>query len=289
MQRIGAVSGIKNPMKWFKWGAIFLLSWVWFSAVSWAMADEDIHQMLPLAVGNSWDYEHVEYYPNARSAQLVTLSITHTEDIERHTYYVFSDMPYEEPPVPYFFLAGKKVRWEGNHLLFRQQDRDVALYQFQIGDQEVYYPISKTNSDTLVLASPLPTYGRSLGWPTKAGCVVRDELAAIAFYFIGHKVDYSREWPPYSVYEVGRDASFLEGFGMIDCNMIIRDSQGNPIGGNNLFSLGAVIRGVPWDFWNNPKGKASAGSKEFPCLPTAAEVSSWGILKQQFTSSEGGD
>ena len=39
-------------------------------------------------------------------------------------------MPYEDPPVPHFFIAGKKVRWEGEHLLFRQQDRDVALFRF---------------------------------------------------------------------------------------------------------------------------------------------------------------
>ena len=61
-----------------------------------------------------------------------------------------SDMPYKEPPVPYFFIAGKKVRWEGNHLLFRLEDRDVALYQFE--DQDVYdYGIPETASDTLVV------------------------------------------------------------------------------------------------------------------------------------------
>ena len=109
-------------------------------AASWAEAADPVQQMLPLVVGNRWEYAHtVRDSTGHIFGQVVVVSITHTEDIEGHTYYVFSDIPYEQPPVPYFFIAGKKVRWEGNHLLFRQQDRDVALYQFR--DQEVYnYP-----------------------------------------------------------------------------------------------------------------------------------------------------
>ena len=120
-------------------------------AASWSEAEDAVQQMLPLAVGNRWDYQHIfiDRTINTRLEQDVTISITHTEDIEEHTYYVFSDMPYEVSSVPYFFLAGKKVRWEDNHLLFRQQDRDVALYQF--GDQEFYeYVIPEMVSDTLV-------------------------------------------------------------------------------------------------------------------------------------------
>ena len=120
-------------------------------AASWSEAEDAVQQMLPLAVGNRWDYQHIfiDRTINTRLEQDVTISITHTEDIEEHTYYVFSDMPYEVASVPYFFLAGKKVRWEDNHLLFRQQDRDVALYQF--GDQEFYeYVIPETVSYTLV-------------------------------------------------------------------------------------------------------------------------------------------
>lgn len=88
--------------------------------------------MLPLAVGNSWDYRHfvTDSETGTRHDEIVTIGITHKENIEGHTYHVFSDMPYEDPPVPFFFLAGKKVRWEGNHLLFRQVDRDVALFRF---------------------------------------------------------------------------------------------------------------------------------------------------------------
>lgn len=153
--------------------AILLGVWLWFPSLS--MADEVIHQMLPLAVENSWEYEHetVDTNTNIRFRQRVTISITHTEDIEGHTYFVFTDMPYEEPPVPYFFIAGKTARWEGDHLLFRQQDRDVVLYQFDghLRDERgaYNYAIPETESDTLVFVE---AYAGLVGKPRKEGCVV---------------------------------------------------------------------------------------------------------------------
>ena len=258
---------------------------LWVTSWTEAEIEVPVQQMLPLAVGNRWEYSHIvkDSIGSTYFSQDVTVSITHTEDIEGNTYYVFSDMPYEQPPMPYFFIAGKKVRWEGNYLFFRQQDRDVALYQFR--DQEVYdYPISETASDTLVVAHALP--GVAPGWPTKSGCVVRDELTVIAFSFTGHKQIERPSWDTPN--PLSRFATFLEAFGMVTSEMLPRDSQGNPIGKNQLSVYGAVIDGVKWDFWINPM-KVVAGSGELPCLPSVIEKSSWGILKQQFTSLEGKD
>ena len=248
-------------------------------AMSWAEAEDAVQQMLPLAVGNRWDYEHIfiDKTINTYLEQHVTISITHTEDIEGHTYYVFSDMLHHIPPVPYFFIAGKKVRWEGNLLLFRQQDRDVALYQFE--DQEIYdYGIPETVSDTLVVVD---TSLQSISWmpgsPRKADCILR-ALSVFNFFFIGHMLEFDGWYPD-------KAASFLKDFGMLNSQVINRDSQGDPIRENHLLVWSAVINGVKWDFWSNPM-KVSAGSEEPPCLSTAIEKLSWGVLKQNVRTIE---
>ena len=61
----------------------------------------------------------------------LTLEITHTETIEGHTYFVFSPLAYDWPPLPPFFLAGQKVRFsDAGVLLTRQQEQDIPLYDF---------------------------------------------------------------------------------------------------------------------------------------------------------------
>ncbi len=125
-------------------------------AASWAEAQEPaatVDQMLPLAVGNSWTYSHsysnTTYVPGSYFDGDLTIRITHTEDIEGHTYYVFSPMPYEYPPVLSFFPSGQKVRFDGDTLVFRGRENDIALYQFKSGGYS--YPIPETESDTLIV------------------------------------------------------------------------------------------------------------------------------------------
>ena len=89
---------------------------------------------LPLAVGNSWTYDH-EYYDIERrfgdrsqwSAYLAqapespqfTIEVLRTEELDGQTYYVISEMPSNWPPPPPHFIAGKKLRWEGTQLMER--------------------------------------------------------------------------------------------------------------------------------------------------------------------------
>ena len=61
----------------------------------------------------------------------LTIEITHTETIEGHTYFVFSEPSYDWPPVPTLFLAGQKVRFsDAGVLLIRRQEQDIPLYDF---------------------------------------------------------------------------------------------------------------------------------------------------------------
>ena len=60
----------------------------------------------------------------------LTLEITHTETIEGHAYFVFSE-PADWRPVPTLCLAGQKVRFSDEGvLLVRQQEQDISLYDF---------------------------------------------------------------------------------------------------------------------------------------------------------------
>ena len=86
------------------------------------------------------------YYPDERNSpwpddfriyidppyRELTLEIIHTEVIEGQEYFVFSNVPYDWPPVPNFFLAGQKVRFsdEGT-LLIRWNGQDIPFYAFQ--------------------------------------------------------------------------------------------------------------------------------------------------------------
>ena len=112
----------------------------------------DMTQMMPLAVGNSWEYKNsVDYGMMGLGPEFsVTVSITHTEDIFGRLYYIFSDLPvydppmeyvseygfvlpWESPPVPFFFFAGKKVRWseDGQDLLFLTEwPGDIEVFRF---------------------------------------------------------------------------------------------------------------------------------------------------------------
>ena len=60
----------------------------------------------------------------------LTIEITHTETIEGHAYFVFSE-PYDWPPVPAVCLAGQKVRFSDEGvLLVHWQEQDIPLYDF---------------------------------------------------------------------------------------------------------------------------------------------------------------
>lgn len=83
---------------------------------------------LPPGLADSVQPPHDLKSPGPRE---LTLEITHTETIEGHTYFVFSQPAYDWPPVPTLCLAGQKVRFSDEGvLLVRQQEQDIPLYNF---------------------------------------------------------------------------------------------------------------------------------------------------------------
>lgn len=127
---------------------------------------------LPLAVGNSWTFTH--RYLNDRPDLLgmswdspayayrddVQIAITHTEQLDGQTYYVFSDLDYDFPPVPSFFLAGKKVRWDDQgRLMVRGQEGEFCLYDFS---HEGTYEIPKQEDGVSQVNGSLGSYSSSI-------------------------------------------------------------------------------------------------------------------------------
>ena len=220
---------------------------------------------LPLAVGNSWTYKHdygdidadysqwSTYTAQYPETPQFTIEVLRTEEIDGQTYYVLSDLPEAWPPAPPHFIAGKKLRWNGTHLMVRTADGEQAIFRFDraTGDytlstyfsnagREVYetvYDIPEVDGDNLITVragpNPVPWY---------------------AFKFHGNG-------------EGGRSVSFLAGYGIHGCGWVI-SGEDYPLFINRLSPLHAVLGGIRVEY-------------EDALIPTRTSSSSWGEVKQQ--------
>ncbi len=148
--------------------------------LSWALpataTDDAAAAYLPLAVGNSWTYVH-DYYdldsqwddqiqrypayyrfsPLDESTQLpkFTITVQGTEVIDGKTYYVLSDMPANWPPAPPYFIAGKKLRWKGTHLMERTAEGERSVFRFD-GANDAGYTVEPGGTDIIKVRPSSP-------------------------------------------------------------------------------------------------------------------------------------
>ena len=90
-----------------------------------------------------------------------TITVERTEVIDGKTYYLLSDMPANWPPAPPHFIAGKKLRWEGTHLMEYTGGGDQALYRFDEANKAGYETVidGVANRVTVrVFVDPVPRY-----------------------------------------------------------------------------------------------------------------------------------
>ena len=135
-----------------------------------AATDYAVSDYQPLAVGNSWTYEHSHsgldrsqwsaYTAQFPRTPQFTITVERTEVIDGKTYYVISDMPDHWPPAPPHFIAGRKLRWEGTHLMERTSNGEQAIFRFDGTD----YQVSTDEGDFQVTvrtsySNPVPKYG----------------------------------------------------------------------------------------------------------------------------------
>ena len=262
----------------------FRLLWVALLSLSGVLpaiaTDYEASDYLPLAVGNSWTYEH-EYwdegdidlfnydpywdqwpdldepvrYPEFK------ISVVNTEVIDGKTYYVISDMPANWPPAPPHFIAGKKVRWEGTRLMERTDEGEQAIFRFDATTADYTRPHSRFEGFMNRSFEASNVYRARYVIPTTEGdnrVVVEAGLKPVPWYvfdFHGHDVG-------------GRSCEFLAGYGPTTCvtgvfNVFV----------NELIPLRAVISGTSVEF-------ADA------LIPTSISSSSWGQIKQSWLAGE---
>ena len=196
-----------------------------------AATDYQASDYLPLAVGNSWTYKHKlydlerrygeksqwsTYMAQVHDPRRFTITVLRTEVIDGKTYYVLSDMPANWPPAPPHFIAGKKLRWKGTHLMERTADGEEALYRFD-GANETGYAVSTDEGanqvEVTVRFEPVPRY---------------------TFDFLGFE-------------EGGGGTRFIAGYGIEICVRTIFGTD-HPLFANDVKALRAVIGGRSVEF-----------------------------------------
>ncbi len=194
-----------------------------------AATDDEVADYLPLAVGNSWTYRHsydnqgpfgfedrlISLYPvyfleapldKSSNFPLFTIEVLRTEVIDGKTYYVISDMPANWPPAPPHFIAGKKLRWEGTHLMERTADGERSMFRFDGADDAGYtvltsgldhldYPDGSDLKSLFTL-----TYGGDTLVTTR---VFSDPVGFYSFYF--------------HTEPVGQNCAFVKSYGCNGC------------------------------------------------------------------------
>ena len=246
--------------------------------------DYQASDYLPLAVGNSWTYTH-EYYVagdggravqqySAYAAQLpqaigepfllpeFTISVLNTEVIDGKMYYVISDMPANWPPAPPHFIASKKLRWEGTHLMERTADGERSVFRFD-GANEAGYTVETDQADQ----------GKNLLVKVRAPLEV--EVAPVNFYDFRFYLP-----PPWFVPYESQGCGFTENYGNIVCGRTInagpdtrssgagKQMSGSTTFHNRVVTLHAVL------------GGRTVVYKDL-LTPTSTPPSSWGQVKEE--------
>ena len=265
------------------------------ASVPLAAQTKNVQDYLPLAVGNSWTYEHdfsdarsilddpsIESTEEAliESREEITISILRTEVIDEDTYYVFSDVSTSvSEGVPRHFLNGKKLRWDGNHLTEHDGTSSISLYRFDVptdANRRITgeYSIRETHGDTHVEA--------------RANMRSSNRVLYQVFKFDGHVPD--------SGLRFSRSIAFAEGFG-VQRSVEVWGSGDMILASNRLRPVRAVFHTtessqtgtardastpttVAWNDFNcyfSGRDVKYGATCNYP--PTSTSASSWGSIK----------
>ena len=191
---------------------------------------------LPLEVGNSWTYEHriggrridpadLYNHPLVHGGfrDVFTISVEGEEVIDGKAYYVFSDVKRNWPPLPPHFLAGKRLRWEGDALIERTEGGDRSLFRLFEATDERAYSIPSAEGDRSV-----SVHGGRLSVPWREYELTGDKHGS-------------------------RRVRFLAGFGMRSCEWTIDERSGDGLSRgaefrNKVLLLEATIQGRTKDY-----------------------------------------
>ena len=208
--------------------------------------DYAVTDYLPLAVGNSWTYQHNHADHDADYSQWpaytehefpqFTITVERAEVIDGKTYYVMSEMPANWAPPPPHFIAGKTLRWDGTHLMERTDDGEQAIYRFD--GHGTSYDIPEVEGDNRVTVEVFP-----------------EPVPLYAFYFHGNG-EGSRAFGFRAGYGLGRGGWGIAGEDYLAFT-------------NDVRPLRAVLGGTSVEY-------------EDALIPTSSSSSSWGGVKQSW-------
>ena len=238
-------------------------------------AAADASDWLPLAVGNSWTYAHsyrdhrnpdrsqwTNYTAQHPRIPQFTLSVLRTEVIDGLTYFVLSDMPEYWPPVPSYFIAGKKLRWADDQLMERTADGEQSLFRFGEASYAVATPEGATQVTTREIHD---SYSHDYRFIFKDGDGAEGASDSESYSPV--------ENPDYEV----RIVVFLKGFGIRACEFRIGSGDA-PIFTNYQKAKQAVINGRTVTV---REAREESGARASSSDATSIEGDSWGAIKQE--------
>ena len=262
-------------------------------AVPAAAPDYEASDYLPLAVGNSWTFDHDVYdravfmseagdaYPVTRLGDSsewtayvanaagktpeLTITVERTEEIDGKTYYVMSSMPAFWPPAPPHCLSGKKVRWDGTRLVEHTGTGELTLFRFD-GANAAGYSIPTTDGDNRVTVY------------IDLNSFLTESVPVYVFSFLGH--DYG-EWPAgiYESWSAGRGVWFMAGYGLAGCSEAIQASD-HPSFINEFRPIQATLSDGGGDGVSGQSGTRVLQYKDvWEGRSTSSSSSSWGTVK----------
>ena len=263
-------------------------------AVPAAPTEYEASDYLPLAVGNSWTFQHgvhdyfekrlpgvadpftewPAYAAHIPKTPSFTITVERTEVIDGKTYYVLSDMPSGGwPPAPPHFLAGKKLRWEGAHLMERTDSGEQeSLFRF---DGPGAYTIPTTEGDNEVV---------------RMGGRTNDTYPVPRFVFWFYGYDGYGEWPggEGEPWWAGRHCTFLAGYGLGGCTEFIEVSDYGKEFANEIDALSATLVKKKGGFVGGGSGEDSGSTvtvsygdaRRGRGGDTSLSSPSWGEVKQ---------
>ncbi|MCE2450594.1 MAG: hypothetical protein J4F35_20230 [Candidatus Latescibacteria bacterium] len=239
----------------------------------------DASDWLPLAVGNSWTYSHdyrgedesqwTNYTHPLGGIPQFTLSVLRTEVIDDKTYFVISDMPEYWPPVPSYFIAGKKLRWSGDRLMERTAAGEQSLFRFgrasgASGPYRDSYALTTQEGATQATSwerHDYSTHEYRFLFDDGGGAGDANDSESDGFFD-----PYEQQW-----------VVFLKGFGIDHCG--IQSGEGDAtLFINNQTARHAVINGRAMTV-REARKEAAIRSKSSDA--TSIEWLSWGVIKQE--------
>ncbi len=168
----------------------------------------------------------------------LVVEVTHTEWIDGFEYFVFSEAPYDWPPLPAFFWAGQKVRLsEDGMLLFHRNGTDIPLYDFSPQYEDIEIPAEWYSTSTEYVPVRAGRWmSDRLFYPDHTDVIInpayRDQTLEVGFHF-SNPMEYLTGW----------SVRFVKGYGIGLVRREVFGTGTSLLFWNSLSPISAILSG----------------------------------------------